>query len=350
MSFKFEPACRRMEWLDPFYKSVWEKAFADAIPISGTLELTPRCNFDCKMCYVHLKEKQIPLHGKELTAQEWIQIAGEAKKAGTTWLCITGGEPFLHPEFEEIYTTLSRMGFFITLQTNASLISGKNVQLLEKYPPRCIKLTLYGSNDAVYQDVCGIANGFTNVDRGIQKIKKLGIPMQMVGTIIRQNEKDMKNMFLYALENGVYLQMTKEIKPSVRSAKKSCKEIRIEKEQGERWKEFMKMRLEKKPVNIERKPCTYCKDYRLGYWVTWDGMMRFCSFMDRPDIPVLENGFQKSWSRLIEYEESLQWPKECFQCKANKICLKCSGMLNAECGGPDKVTEQFCRRYKKLFE
>ena len=33
----FEPACRRMEWLDPFYKQVWEKAFASASPSPGLL-------------------------------------------------------------------------------------------------------------------------------------------------------------------------------------------------------------------------------------------------------------------------------------------------------------------------
>ena len=59
----------------------------------------------------------------------------------------------------------------------------------------------------------------------------------------------------------------------------------------------------KHPVNIERKPCTYCKDYRLGYWITWNGQMRFCSFMDKPDIPVLKKGFQESWQELIEYED-----------------------------------------------
>ena len=86
MSYEFEPACRRMEWLDPFYKAVWEKAFADAIPISGTFELTPRCNFDCRMCYVHLKEKEIPQYGRELRAKEWIHIADEAREAGANWL------------------------------------------------------------------------------------------------------------------------------------------------------------------------------------------------------------------------------------------------------------------------
>ena len=106
MSYEFEPACRRMEWLDPFYKAVWEKAFADAIPISGTFELTPRCNFNCRMCYVHLKPEQIPKFGRELNAKEWLCIAEEAKEAGTTWLCITGGEPLMHPEFETIYKEL----------------------------------------------------------------------------------------------------------------------------------------------------------------------------------------------------------------------------------------------------
>ena len=53
MSYEFEPACRRMEWLDPFYKSVWEKAYQDAIPISGTFELTPRCNFTLTSKHQH---------------------------------------------------------------------------------------------------------------------------------------------------------------------------------------------------------------------------------------------------------------------------------------------------------
>ena len=163
MSYEFEPACRRMEWLDPFYKAVWERAFADAIPISGTFELTPRCNFNCRMCYVHLKPEQIPKFGRELKAKEWLRIAEEAKAAGTTWLCITGGEPLMHPEFETIYKELTQMGFFITLQTNASLIQGKAAKLLEDYPPKGVKITLYGASDETYEAVCGVKEGLKKV-------------------------------------------------------------------------------------------------------------------------------------------------------------------------------------------
>lgn len=349
MSYEFEPACRRMEWLDPFYKAVWEKAFADAIPISGTFELTPRCNFNCRMCYVHLKEDQIPRYGKELTAGEWLRIAQEAKDAGTTWLCITGGEPLMHPEFETIWKELTQMGFFITLQTNASLIRGKKADLLAQYPPRHVKITLYGSDDETYEKVCRVQNGFTRADEGIRTLKELKIPIEAVSTVIEQNRQDVQKIAFYAFQNQIRWQPTAGVKLSVRNEEDQIERIRISNFNEAVWNRQMKERLEKHPVNIERKPCTYCKDYRLGYWVTWNGQMRFCSFMNKPDIPVLENEFQEAWKQLIEYEESLRWPEECYTCEANKICLKCAGALNAECGDPERTSKRFCEKYKKML-
>ena len=350
MGYEFEPACRRMEWLDPFYKSVWEKAFADAIPISGTFELTPRCNFDCRMCYVHLKEDQIPRYGRELNAGEWIRIAREAKEAGTTWLCVTGGEPLMHPEFPVIWKELCRMGFFITLQTNASLIRGKMAELLEQYPPRAAKVTLYGSNDAVYGNVCRVGDGFTRVNEGIRNLTEMKIPVELVSTVIRQNEDDVKRMAFYAFTHGLPWMATGGIKDSCRGADSEARDVRVEEKLEEQKRKEIRYRLEKAPVDIERKPCTYCKDYRLGYWVTWNGEMRFCSFMNEPNIPVRDQDFLQSWRELIEYEEALEWPEECWTCKVQKACFKCAGSLAAECGSPHRVTEEFCDRVKKYYD
>ena len=73
-------------------------------------------------------------------------------------------------------------------------------------------------------------------------------------------------------------------------------------------------------LDPNRKPATYCKDYRLGYWVVWNGMMRFCSFMDEPNIPVRNLPFKEAWQQLLEYEEALDWPEECKTCEAAKVC------------------------------
>lgn len=348
MNYKFEPICRRMEWLDPFYKAVWEKAFADAIPISGTFELTPRCNFNCRMCYVHLQKDQIPKYGRELTAKEWIRIAQDAKESGTTWLCITGGEPLMHPEFMTIWKELSQMGFFITLQTNASLINGKMIKLMDQYPPRKVKITLYGSNNKVYSKVCGIKNGFDRVDIGIRNLFELCIPIELVSTIIRQNEEDMAALFEYAKAKKIPWSFTRGIKLSLRGSINSAKEDRIY--QVDRMsKEDKKRILELSPMDIRRKPCTYCKDYRLGYWLTWNGKMRFCSFMNEPNISILDKPFQVAWNELVEYEENLMWPKECEACSVQNVCMRCVGGLASESGGIYKVNSMYCNTIKAMY-
>ena len=32
---------------------LFARAGAQGVPLSGTFELTPRCNFSCRMCYIH---------------------------------------------------------------------------------------------------------------------------------------------------------------------------------------------------------------------------------------------------------------------------------------------------------
>ena len=85
-------------------------------------------------------------------------------------------------------------------------------------------------------------------------------------------------------------------------------------------------------LDTSRKPATYCKDYRLGYWVVWNGMMRFCSFMDEPNIPVRNLPFKEAWSQLLAFEEALDWPEECKTCQAAKVCQRCAASVAAEQG------------------
>lgn len=345
----FEPACRRMEWLDSFYKRVWEKAFTKGIPISGTFELTPRCNFNCKMCYVHLTPERIPRYGRELTAREWLRIAQEAREAGTTWLCITGGEPLLHPEFSTIWRELSQMGFFLVLQTNASLITGQIVNILERYPPWKAKVTLYGTTDQVYKDTCGVANGFERVNEGIHTLLSLGIPIQLVSTIIRSNEQDLLNMAWYAQCHGLRWVPTGSVKPSLRGADTDVFAVRLENKNNPVTSERLEYFLQH-PIDPNRKPCTYCKDYRVGYWVTWNGKMRFCSFLNEPNIPIHEMAFQRAWRELLRYEEDLDWPKECKKCSAQTVCLKCAASLATLSGSVKQVPSAYCKSVQTLYE
>ena len=98
------------------------KACRDGTPLAGNLELTARCNFDCKMCYVHLTAEEQQRRGRELTADEWLAIAETARSRGMLFLLLTGGEPLIRPDFRYLLTELKKMGLLVSVNSNGSLI------------------------------------------------------------------------------------------------------------------------------------------------------------------------------------------------------------------------------------
>ena len=70
------------------------KARDKGIPLSGTFELTPLCNLDCKMCYVHLNQAQIQ-GAQRLSAEQWKQLMQQAIDAGMMYARLTGASASL---------------------------------------------------------------------------------------------------------------------------------------------------------------------------------------------------------------------------------------------------------------
>ena len=85
------------------------KARDKGVPISGSFELTPLCNLDCKMCYVHLNRDQMQ-GASLLTVDQWKSIIDQAIGAGMMYARITGGECLTYPGFREIYLYLRSKG------------------------------------------------------------------------------------------------------------------------------------------------------------------------------------------------------------------------------------------------
>ena len=143
------------------------KASITKTPISGTFELSPLCNMDCKMCYIKMsKEKQESI-ARLRTKEEWLNLAKEARNEGMLFLLLTGGEPFLVKNFKELYIELHKMGFCISINTNGTMIDEEVIEWLKKYPPMRINMTLYGASDETYERLCNNPKGFTQVTKAL---------------------------------------------------------------------------------------------------------------------------------------------------------------------------------------
>ena len=146
---------------------LYSKAARQRIPLGGTFELSPVCNFSCHMCYVRKTKAELARLGKrEITADEWIRMGKECRDAGMLYLLLTGGEPFLYPEFRRLYEALHEMGLLLILNTNGTLIDEETVGWLKDRAPSRVNVTLYGASRETYGRVCQNSDGFELAERG----------------------------------------------------------------------------------------------------------------------------------------------------------------------------------------
>ena len=141
-------------------------------PANGSIELLPLCNMNCDMCYVRLSREEMEAKGRLRTADEWLEIGRQMKDAGVLFLLLTGGEPFLYPDFRRLYLELRKMGMIITINTNGTLINEDLAEFFGKYKPRRVNITLYGTDEETYDKLCHYPGGYEKTLRGIRLLRE----------------------------------------------------------------------------------------------------------------------------------------------------------------------------------
>ena len=328
--------------MDNFMQVLEQAAYRDCIPLRGTFELTARCNFNCNMCYVHLNEEQIQKQGRELTNEEWLDIARQAKEAGMLYLTLTGGEVFARPGFKELYLALSEMGFLIQILSNGYLIDEKVMEWLSETPPHMLRFTLYGASDETYENVCGIKDGFTKVSHAIDLVRESDIPFYLVSTLVKENQHDFEAMCRLSEEKEVFLRASTAVIKSIRGVNRNIDEHRIDIEDA--------VNLERGELPSINNLLDVCGRYRKGFCITWNGNMQLCAFMNDSTISLIGQSFDEAWDRLIIELEKIKLPNECKDCKYSGFCTRCPGVLAAECGSCKQVDEEFCDKAKRLYQ
>lgn len=175
------------------------KAREKGIPLEGQFELTPLCNFDCKMCYVHLTKEQMKARPL-LTVEQWKAIARQAWEAGMLEESLTGGESLSYAGFKEFYLYLHSLGCEVIVLTNGSLLNSEWIRFFLDHPPKKIAITLYGSNEDVYERVTGV-RAFQTVMHNIRMIQDANLPLQLTITPSRYLGEDVFDTIRLANEN-----------------------------------------------------------------------------------------------------------------------------------------------------
>ena len=183
---------------DGFFDLFNIKVLERRIPIVGSFELTERCNLSCKHCYINLPTNNRAARAAELTTEEICRILDEMADAGCMWLLLTGGDPFLRPDFLDIYTYTKKKGICVTVFTNGTMITPKIADYFVELPPRRIEITLYGMTEATYEAVTGLPGSYKKCIRGIELLHERGLPLRLktIGLTINKHDGTTHNLSL----------------------------------------------------------------------------------------------------------------------------------------------------------
>lgn len=348
------------------------KARQAQISLSGTFELSPVCNLACRMCYVRRTPAEVAAHARPiLTCETWKRIADEAFDRGLLFLLLTGGEPFLWPDFRTLYRHLMQKGIVLSINSNGTLIDEQTVRFLQDAPPSRINITLYGASDEAYRRLCGAQGKFRLVTENIDRLLSHGIPVKLNCSLTPDNAHDLEAIVGFARERDLLLDVGTYMFPPIRRNSGDIdSDYRFTPGQAAFYK-LEHMRLTAAPEEYRRylaqaadgsvpppgldESCidpidgqVRCQAGRASFWITWDGWMTPCGMMPEPCADVTALGFDGAWRQTVESVRQMSLSGVCEGCKNQFLCHCCASMAVAETGSPSGIPRYLCQMAQEL--
>ncbi|MFA4992046.1 MAG: radical SAM protein [Candidatus Omnitrophota bacterium] len=332
--------------------------------LSFDLELTARCNNNCRHCYINLPADDRKAMEKELTLPEINSIADQSVSLGAIWCLVTGGEPLLRKDFFDIYLCLKKKGLLVSVFTNATLINESHVEFFKRYPPRDIEVTVYGATKRTYEGVTRKKGSFGAFTRGLDLLLRNGIKVRFKAMALRSNLSELPEISRFCRERTkdyfrfdpflhLRLDGDKARNEEIRSERLTPGEIAaIEQADPDRFQALEKNCDKLIVPDFSRADCNHlfhCGAGNSGFTVSHDGLFRLCSSLTHPACvcDIRKGGL--SWARddLVPRVRSMRSDREsflkrCRVCPIINLCSWCPAHSYLENGELDKPVDYFC--------
>ena len=155
-------------------------------------EVTGDCNLDCVYCYNYgWRNKK-----DELTLNEIKRLIKETKKYGTKVYTLTGGEPFVRPDFFKILKELR--GNYVAILSNGKLIDEALIKKLKGYPQ--VKEFKISWDGFASHNQLRIGSDWRNIVKTIKLLKKNGYRVVINTIVLELNQKDLYKLYKYLIK------------------------------------------------------------------------------------------------------------------------------------------------------
>lgn len=327
-------------------------------PFSVLFELTPRCNFNCIHCY--LQESHA---SDELSYDEIIRIIDRLHDIGILFLTLTGGEVLTRSDFMGIYLYAKRRGFLVEVFTNGSLFDDEIIEMMAKYPPLLVDITLYGSTAETYAAVTGNAPSFKRVLENCEKLKRSNVRFSLKTTLMKPTLGELDAMKGIAVRFGVELVHGFDIVPTTEGCVDAQDlQVPLTVALANEFEDHLKRMdvglassadPEHQADQLIADDHVYtCNVATNSFLVDYRGNICPCMRLRHHGIPLLEADFDEVWADFAKYSQLRATTSfECVGCESRYYCDRCPAEADLIAGDPEALLDSACRvaHIRRLF-
>ena len=315
-------------------------------PYLVALNLTERCNLGCAHCYL---DARVMKEGStdELTTDEVKTVLdGIASVGPEAMVVLTGGEPLLRRDLEEIATHASGLGLMVVVGSNGLTLTPQRVASLQQAGVAGIGLSVDSLDPDLHDDFRGRKGAWQKTMAAIDACTEAGLPFQIHFSATDDNADEIDAMVAFAREAGALVlnvffmvctgrgEKYTNISPEKYEAvlRRVAVAARAEKRLMVRAKcapHFKRIAMEMDPDW----PITSAHGYDAGGCiaathyarVTPNGTVTACPYMETPAGSVRQVDFAEIW-RHSDHLQSLRNPVlegRCGVCEFQKLCGGC---------------------------
>lgn len=157
----------------------------DPKPLWLLAELTYKCPLQCPYCSNPL-DFATARFKNELSTEEWCRVFREARNLGVLQLGLSGGEPTLRLDLEELVRSAHGLGFYTSLITSAYRLTRERLAALKHAGLDHVQISVQGADAALSDEIAGTAS-YRDKLAAYENARALGFPLTVNVVLHRRN-------------------------------------------------------------------------------------------------------------------------------------------------------------------
>ena len=340
----------KFENYDNFRNRIHESAKAKRSPLRAMFELTYRCNFRCPYCYIpetFIKESE----KSELETKEICAIVDQLSRAGCLYLGFTGGEPFVRKDILDILRYAKRKGFEIIIYTNASLITEKIADELQKIKPNKVDITLNSLEKTRFEKISGMPGSYKSVLNGIGLLDSRKIPLGFKSCLLEDNYGEIEKIVKFAQTYRASYRISTMLMPRLNGSKEPYRYGRELERERAHVKGCDENDFSNKITPYKNKDRLFqCGVGVHNLAINPFGELKMCVHINYPRYNILMTSLNECWRDMKKLVDSIEEHDdyECKECQLRLLCKCCPARSWLDNGSFGSCVAECKRRAKYI--